>query len=84
MERNFFLTIDFRFFMSYICKDLNMLHNLKIFNMKTKSFLLLVLFCALFISCEKEKEKPDVKTVEVKDITSNSASIVGELVSDGN
>ncbi len=83
MERNFFLTIDFRFFMSYICKDLNMLHNLKNFNMKTKSFLLLVLFCALFLSCKEEKYKPDVKTVEVKDITSNSAIIVGKLVSDG-
>ena len=52
--------------------------------MKTKSFLLLALLCALFISCEKEKEKPDVKTVEVKDITSNSAIIIGKLVSDGN
>ena len=60
-----------------------MLHNLKIFNMKTKSFLLLVLFCALFLSCKEEKYKPDVKTVEVKEITSNSAIIVGQLVSDG-
>lgn len=51
--------------------------------MKTKSFLLLVLFCALFLSCKEEKYKPDVKTVEVKEITSNSAIIVGQLVSDG-
>ena len=60
-----------------------MLHNLKIFNMKTKSFLLLVLFCAVFLSCKEEKYKPNVKTVEVKEITSNSAIIVGQLVSDG-
>ena len=55
--------------------------------MKTKSFLLLALLCVFFISCKKdkeqEKEKPDVRTVEVKDITSNSAIIVGKLVSDG-
>lgn len=55
--------------------------------MKTKLLLITAVLCILFISCgrrkEKEKEKPIVKTIAVEDVTSNSATLVGELVSDG-
>ena len=51
--------------------------------MKTKLFLFFVILCTLFVSCKPELEKPTIVTKFADNITNNSVTCGGEIISDG-